>query len=187
MKLEFLYAPVQKIDEALAVYRDGLGLTEAWREGENTVTLNLPDSDVKLMLDAEAPAAKPGPLFVVEQRCDLPGGASQPELRRKSGDSWGLADLVHGSLGQRRLPDGSVDGRHSIACHLTDRPWTRLTAWGARLFLPVASDAQMRRAPVSNISHGLESRGARDQVAEKYENPSSVSFARPGCPGNRWS
>jgi hypothetical protein len=66
MKLEFLYAPVQKIDEALAVYRDGLGLSEAWREGENTVTLNLPDSDVKLMLDAEAPAAKPGPLFVVD-------------------------------------------------------------------------------------------------------------------------
>jgi hypothetical protein len=77
MKLEFLYAPVARIDEALALYRDGLGLTEAWREGENTVALNLPDTDVKLMLDAEAPAAQPGPLFVVDSvaafRSDHPG------------------------------------------------------------------------------------------------------------------
>ena len=89
MKLEFVYTPVKKIDEALALYRDGLGLTEAWREGENTVALNLPDTDVKLMLDAEAPAAQPGPLFVVdsvvafqaehpglsyEENLEIPGG-----------------------------------------------------------------------------------------------------------------
>jgi hypothetical protein len=65
MKLEFVYTPVAKIDEALALYRDGLGLTEAWREGENTVALDLPDSDVKLMLDVADASARPGPLFVV--------------------------------------------------------------------------------------------------------------------------
>ena len=89
MKLEFLYAPVARIDEALALYRDGLGLTEAWREGENTVALTLPDSDVKLMLDAEAPAAKPGPLFVVDSvaafRSEHPGPAYEENLEIPGG------------------------------------------------------------------------------------------------------
>ena len=66
MKLEFVYTPVGTIDEALALYRDGLGLTEAWREGENTVTLDLPDSEVKLMLDVADASTRPGPLFVVD-------------------------------------------------------------------------------------------------------------------------
>jgi len=89
MKLEFMYAPVQKIDEALALYRDGLGLTEAWREGENTVALNLPDTDVKLMLDAEAPAAQPGPLFVVDSvaafRNEHPGLSYEENLEIPGG------------------------------------------------------------------------------------------------------
>jgi len=64
MKLEFVYVPVAKIDEALALYRDGLGLAEAWREGETTVALDLPDTDVKLMLDVDS-SARPGSMFVV--------------------------------------------------------------------------------------------------------------------------
>jgi hypothetical protein len=64
MKLEFVYTPVAKLDEALAFYRDDLGLSEAWREGDTTVALNFPESDVKLMLDAD-PSARPGPMFVV--------------------------------------------------------------------------------------------------------------------------
>ncbi len=36
-----------------------------WREGDSTVALALPDSDVQLMLDANDPAAPLGPLFVV--------------------------------------------------------------------------------------------------------------------------
>ena len=89
MKLEFMYAPVRKIDEALELYRDGLGLTEAWREGENTVALNLPDTDVKLMLDAEAPAAQPGPLFVVDSvaafRAEHPSLAYEDDLEIPGG------------------------------------------------------------------------------------------------------
>ena len=65
MKLEFVYVPVAKLDEGLALYRDDLGLTEAWREGETTVALDLPDTDVKLMLDVADSSARPGPMFVV--------------------------------------------------------------------------------------------------------------------------
>lgn len=46
-------------------YRDGLGYTELWREGDSTVALTLPGSDVQLMLDANDPDAPVGPLFVV--------------------------------------------------------------------------------------------------------------------------
>jgi len=77
MKLEFVYLPVARLDEALALYRDELGLSEAWREGETTVGLDLPDSDVKLMLDVDDSNARPGPMFVVASvaafRRDHPG------------------------------------------------------------------------------------------------------------------
>jgi len=65
MKLEFLFIPTSDLSASLALYRDGLGFTEAWREGDNTVALDLPDSDVKLMLDVADASARPGPLFVV--------------------------------------------------------------------------------------------------------------------------
>jgi hypothetical protein len=35
----------------LALYRDELGWEEAWREGDTTVSLKLPGTDVQLMLD----------------------------------------------------------------------------------------------------------------------------------------
>jgi catechol 2,3-dioxygenase-like lactoylglutathione lyase family enzyme len=65
MKLEFLYTPVKDLQSALALYRDALGWEEAWREGDSTVSLKLPGTDVQLMLD-EAEAGEVGPLFVVE-------------------------------------------------------------------------------------------------------------------------
>jgi predicted enzyme related to lactoylglutathione lyase len=66
MKLEFLYAPTRDLRAALALYRDGLGWQEAWREGESTVSLALPGSEVQLMLDATDPDAPSGPIFVVD-------------------------------------------------------------------------------------------------------------------------
>jgi catechol 2,3-dioxygenase-like lactoylglutathione lyase family enzyme len=65
MKLEFLYMPTRDLSAALALYRDGLGWQEAWREGESTVSLALPGTDVHLMLDASDPDAAYGPIFVV--------------------------------------------------------------------------------------------------------------------------
>jgi catechol 2,3-dioxygenase-like lactoylglutathione lyase family enzyme len=65
MKLDFMYLPVPNMAEALAFYRDTLGLDEAWREGEATVALKLPGSELQLMLD-EATSDRPGPVFAVD-------------------------------------------------------------------------------------------------------------------------
>ena len=66
MKLEFLFVPTSDLNASLAFYRDGLGFTEMWREGDATVALALPGTDVQLMLDANDPGAPLGPLFVVD-------------------------------------------------------------------------------------------------------------------------
>ena len=66
MKLEFLFAPTTDLSASLALYRDGFGCEEVWREGETTVALTLPGTDVQLMLDANDPSAPVGPVFVVE-------------------------------------------------------------------------------------------------------------------------
>lgn len=66
MKLEYLYAPTTDLAASLALYRDGLGCEEIWREGDATVALSLPGTDVQLMLDANDPSAPVGPLFVVD-------------------------------------------------------------------------------------------------------------------------
>ncbi len=66
MKLEFLLVPTSDLGASLALYRDGLGFTELWREGDATVALTIPGSDVQLMLDANDSSAPVGPLFVVD-------------------------------------------------------------------------------------------------------------------------
>jgi catechol 2,3-dioxygenase-like lactoylglutathione lyase family enzyme len=66
MKLEFLLVPTSDLNGSLALYRDTLGFTEVWREGDATVALTLPGSDVQVMLDANDPSAAVGPLFVVD-------------------------------------------------------------------------------------------------------------------------
>ena len=66
MKLEFLLVPTSDLDGSLALYREGLGFTEVWREGDATVALAVPGTDVQLMLDANDPDAPVGPLFVVD-------------------------------------------------------------------------------------------------------------------------
>jgi catechol 2,3-dioxygenase-like lactoylglutathione lyase family enzyme len=66
MKLEFLYTPVKDLDAALALYRDALGWDEAWREGDSTVSLKLPGTEVQLMLDKADSGEGVGPIFVVE-------------------------------------------------------------------------------------------------------------------------
>ena len=66
MKFEFLLAPTADLAGSLALYRDSLGWEEVWREGEATVVLAMPGTEVKLMLDANDPEAPPGPLFIVD-------------------------------------------------------------------------------------------------------------------------
>ena len=67
MKLEFIYLPTPDIDRSLALYRDTLGFDELWREGDETVGLAVPGTEVALMLDAGGmPEWGPGPMFVVD-------------------------------------------------------------------------------------------------------------------------
>ena len=66
MKLEFLFTPTSDLKASLALYRDSLGFTEVWREGDGTVALALPGTEVQLMLDAHDADAPVGPLFVVD-------------------------------------------------------------------------------------------------------------------------
>jgi catechol 2,3-dioxygenase-like lactoylglutathione lyase family enzyme len=66
MKLEFMYLPTQDLAASLALYRDTLGFDELWREGDETVGLAVPGTDVALMIDAAPqPEWGPGPIFVV--------------------------------------------------------------------------------------------------------------------------
>ena len=80
MKLEFLYVPTRDLSAALALYRDGLGWQEAWREGDSTVSLALPGTEVQLMLDASDPGGAFGPIFVVDSVHDFHAGRPS-ELR----------------------------------------------------------------------------------------------------------
>ena len=66
MKLEFLFVPTSDLAASLALYRDHLGFTEVWREGDTTAAITLPDGGTQIMLDANDPNAPVGPLFVVD-------------------------------------------------------------------------------------------------------------------------
>jgi len=46
----FIIMPVHNMKSALTFYRDQLGLIEAWREGEGTVSFRLPNTEIQLMV-----------------------------------------------------------------------------------------------------------------------------------------
>lgn len=66
MKLVFLYHPVNNLKESLSFYRETLGFEEAWREGEHTVALNIPDSEVSLLLEDDEKEMGAGGVFLVD-------------------------------------------------------------------------------------------------------------------------
>ena len=63
----FIIMPVHNIKSALAFYRDRLGLIEAWREGERTVSFQLPNTDVQLLISLveEGSPLTAGPGFTI--------------------------------------------------------------------------------------------------------------------------
>lgn len=66
MKLVFIDYPVENLKESLAFYRDVLGFEEAWREGDHTVALKLPGSEVQLMIENDEMGLTPGAVFLVD-------------------------------------------------------------------------------------------------------------------------
>jgi predicted enzyme related to lactoylglutathione lyase len=65
MKLTFLYTPTTDLPASLAFYRDTLGWSEAWREGDTTVAFHIPGSDVQVMV-ANVVDEPAGPMFQVD-------------------------------------------------------------------------------------------------------------------------
>ena len=79
MELSFIYHLVPDVEKAVAFYRDALGWDEAWRMGDDTAALQIPGTEVQLMLaiDADADAVASGFFEVddVDAFCaDLPEG-----------------------------------------------------------------------------------------------------------------
>ena len=91
MRLDFAYLPTRDLGASLQLYRDTLGFDELWREGDHTVGLAVPGTDVGLMIDAASPPEwGPGPMFgvdgvaafraehedleVVSEPAEIPGG-----------------------------------------------------------------------------------------------------------------
>jgi catechol 2,3-dioxygenase-like lactoylglutathione lyase family enzyme len=103
MKLEFLFTPTADLKASLALYRDSLGFTEVWREGDATVALALPGTDVQLMLDANDPDAPVGPLFVVDSVDAFHSG--RPDTLAVID---GPSEIPGGFLATYRDPGGSV-------------------------------------------------------------------------------
>lgn len=103
MKLEFLFVPTADMSASLALYRDGLGFTELWREGDATVALTLPGSDVQIMLDANDPQAPAGPIFVVESVADF--HEKRPEALSVIEEP---AEIPGGAMATYQEPGGAV-------------------------------------------------------------------------------
>ncbi|MDX8344693.1 VOC family protein [Rossellomorea sp. YZS02] len=66
MKLAFLCHPVTDLKKSLNYYRDTLGFEEAWREGDHTIALKLPGTDVQLMIENDEADLGPGGIFIVD-------------------------------------------------------------------------------------------------------------------------
>lgn len=66
-KIEMVYLPVTDLQQALGYYRDALGWTELWREGDSTAAIGPSDGEVAVMLDLSTTGTeKSGPILTVD-------------------------------------------------------------------------------------------------------------------------
>jgi catechol 2,3-dioxygenase-like lactoylglutathione lyase family enzyme len=67
MELTFLYHPVKNIEKAVAFYRDILGWDEAWRMGDDTAAMQIPNSPIMVMLAIDQdPSARASGFFGID-------------------------------------------------------------------------------------------------------------------------
>jgi len=78
MKPTFIYVPTEDLAATARFYSETLGLTESWREGDDTVAFALPDSDLELMVST-SPGAQ-GPMYLVPSVADWMGQHSELEI-----------------------------------------------------------------------------------------------------------
>lgn len=103
MKFELLYVPTSDLNGSLGWYRDHLGFSELWREGDTTVALTAPDSDFQVMLDASDPDAAGGPMFAVDRVVDF--HADRPDALTVLQEP---AEIPGGFLAVYQEPGGGV-------------------------------------------------------------------------------
>ena len=63
-ELRFLYLPVADLAVAAAFYTETLGFQEAWRDGDLSIGLQMPEGGSQVMLSTSGKAA--GPMYLVE-------------------------------------------------------------------------------------------------------------------------
>ena len=68
MKPTFIFTPTDDLAATAAFYRDGLGLAESWREGDDTIAFALPGSELELMVST-SPGGH-GPMYLVDSAAD---------------------------------------------------------------------------------------------------------------------
>ncbi len=103
LPIAFIYLPTRDLDASLHLFRDVLGHDELWREGDDTVGLAVPGSEVALMLDRATGSAHggPGPVFLAARVHDFL--AEQPELEPVSAPD----EIPGGVLASFRDPVGN--------------------------------------------------------------------------------
>jgi catechol 2,3-dioxygenase-like lactoylglutathione lyase family enzyme len=70
MKLAFLFHPVKDLQESQRYY-EGLGMTEAWREGNQVLGMTMKDCEVQLMIEEDEHELGPGGVFLVDSVDDF--------------------------------------------------------------------------------------------------------------------
>ena len=100
MQLTFIYAPVEDLAAAVAFYRDVLGFSEAWREGDTTVAFAIPGTEVQLMVSVDD--APGGPMYLVD---DVAGHlAANPDLPV----TMGPVEIPDGAIASMQDPGGNT-------------------------------------------------------------------------------
>ena len=103
LPLVFMYVPTPDLEATLHWYRDVMGHDELWREGEDTVGLATPGSDIALMLDRvpDPDMGGPGPIFIAEDvKAHL---AEHPDLKPVAEPM----DIPDGTLASFQDPTGN--------------------------------------------------------------------------------
>ena len=100
MQLRFLYVPVTDLTSAADFYRDELGLSEAWRESDDTVAFALPDSEVQVMVSTAPGSA--GPMYEVD---DLAVYLAAHQSVPRRGD---VSEIPDGRVVELEGPDGNA-------------------------------------------------------------------------------
>ncbi len=70
LKLAFLFHPVKDLQESQQYY-EGLGMTEAWREGNQVLGMSMKDCEVQLMIEEDEHELGPGGVFLVDSVDDF--------------------------------------------------------------------------------------------------------------------